>query len=461
MDDSRKNLDKALSLQKKVLGEQHPHTAITQFHLALIDIKQGKYELAQSKFEQVLKTQQQIYGEEHPDSVRTRLGLARTAAVLGNHEAALQQYDQARRHIKPYIGRTLSGLADQEQLRFMEHEDERALYEAICYGYQQREHQTSINHAAEWLINGKALTFSVLAERALLARDSKNPELVKLTSKLEQTRHQLNKLSLLQPTKNELTQYRDNLRQLSSEEQRLSREINSNKGVAGSGKFRWVQLSEIRKALPKESILLDITQVRPTILSPKLGQSNTSEARYIAFVIPPHDQGEVTLIDLGDVKQIDKLITAIRAQLQKPPQAETDSKEVFSPELIELGNLIQKPLSQVISTETKELIICPDGDTWTFPWSILPIDKEHFLLEQFSLRYLPHSRLVLNKPRQISNTTAPVIFSDPDFDLTADAVRQSIQAIFPNTIVNQNMTTRSASLKKLSSQSIAFAKHKD
>ena len=59
---------KALSIQQKVLGENHPETAVTYSSLAVLYEEQGRYQEAEDFCLKVISIREKILGENHPDT---------------------------------------------------------------------------------------------------------------------------------------------------------------------------------------------------------------------------------------------------------------------------------------------------------------------------------------------------------------------------------------------------------
>ena len=60
--------EEALAITRKVLGEQHPHTAGSLNNLALLYESQGQYEKAEPLYGQALAICINILGEQHPNT---------------------------------------------------------------------------------------------------------------------------------------------------------------------------------------------------------------------------------------------------------------------------------------------------------------------------------------------------------------------------------------------------------
>jgi tetratricopeptide (TPR) repeat protein len=73
--EARPLYERALTIREKVLGGEHPDTAITLNSLAAVLTEQGDYEEAQPLYEQALAIREKVLGKEHPDTEMLRENL--------------------------------------------------------------------------------------------------------------------------------------------------------------------------------------------------------------------------------------------------------------------------------------------------------------------------------------------------------------------------------------------------
>jgi CHAT domain-containing protein/tetratricopeptide (TPR) repeat protein len=442
----RRSLEEALRLYRKILGEKHPLVAVALTNLAWMNVAERDVKTAHKQLETALEIQTASLGAGHPDTLSTRQDIAMLDALNGKFYDAAQQLDTARRGIKQHIGRTLSGLSEQEQITYMRVNDDKSFQDSLSLGYAQRHDQKLVELSTSWLLNGKALTPSLLAERALMLRDAKTPELAKLGEDLSQVRRQLASLSMSSQETNEVEERRKSLDQLTAEEERLSRAISSKNGSGGSGKYRWLELADLRKKIPANSVLIDIMRLREVKFQADIDESRLISTRYIAWIIPPEAAGRIEIVDLGDVTQVEPLLRKVRDQLTTAAQpngplikqGEAEATKSLTTELAQVGELVWKPLAEKIPAGTTELIISPDGELWTLPWAALPITDNKLLIEDYAVRFVTNARSLFSGALAAKNPGKPLIFSDPDFDLAGEAVRAAILAVFPDLKLNNS-----------------------
>jgi len=88
-------IGRALDLDRKVQGEEHPDTATSVNNLAFLYARQGRYAEAEPLYEQGLAIRRKVLGEEHPDTVGSVNNLAGLYESQGRYAEAEPLYKQA------------------------------------------------------------------------------------------------------------------------------------------------------------------------------------------------------------------------------------------------------------------------------------------------------------------------------------------------------------------------------
>ncbi|HSZ29903.1 MAG TPA: FxSxx-COOH system tetratricopeptide repeat protein, partial [Pseudonocardiaceae bacterium] len=82
--------ERALSLRRSVLGEDHPDTLASANNLALNLSELGQHEQARLLDDDTLTRRRRVLGEDHPSTLVSANNLARNLHALGHHEQARQ-----------------------------------------------------------------------------------------------------------------------------------------------------------------------------------------------------------------------------------------------------------------------------------------------------------------------------------------------------------------------------------
>ncbi len=87
-------LEKALEIRRRLLGDDHPDTALSYSGLANNLRVKGKYAQAQPLFEKVLEMHRRLLGDDHPDTARSYNRVALIVSAQGNYAQAQPLYEK-------------------------------------------------------------------------------------------------------------------------------------------------------------------------------------------------------------------------------------------------------------------------------------------------------------------------------------------------------------------------------
>ena len=100
--EARTQLERALYLHRRALGEKNPNTLKTMSRLGCIAWRQGKQPEAEALLDQALAMQRRVLGSEHPDTLYSTNNLARVYELEGRYakaEALQSQTVEIRRRV--------------------------------------------------------------------------------------------------------------------------------------------------------------------------------------------------------------------------------------------------------------------------------------------------------------------------------------------------------------------------
>jgi tetratricopeptide (TPR) repeat protein len=93
--EAEEGYQKALAVCRKVLGEEHPYTSTSYNNLAFNQEAQGKYQEAEEGYQKALAIGRKVLGEEHPDTAITYNNLGNTLNARGKYQEAEESYQKA------------------------------------------------------------------------------------------------------------------------------------------------------------------------------------------------------------------------------------------------------------------------------------------------------------------------------------------------------------------------------
>jgi tetratricopeptide (TPR) repeat protein len=96
--------EQVLAICRKVLGEEHPDTAVSYDNLALNQHYQGQYAQAERGFRKALAIRRKFLGEEHPDTAQSYSNLASCRQYQGKYKEAEEGLRQALAICRKVLG---------------------------------------------------------------------------------------------------------------------------------------------------------------------------------------------------------------------------------------------------------------------------------------------------------------------------------------------------------------------
>src|SRR5262249_28496934 len=143
----------------------------------------------------------------------------------------------------------------------------------------------------------------------------------------------------------------------------------------GPGDQSWIELDQVRKALPVDSVLIELAGFQGFDFQAIKEQKRWQPPRYVAWVIPA--QGPVRIIDLGPAEEIDAGVRQVREALQDSPKTirlkgEADAETAVRGSLEAVARKVLHPLLPYVG-KSKRWILGPDSDLWLIPWAALPL----------------------------------------------------------------------------------------
>ncbi len=438
--DAENALNVALEIRRKH-READPYLLSNVLsNLAVLHHRQGKSREAVAATREALQITAESIGDNHPLTFVQWENLASLQMAANDLEGARDSMEHVRRAIRRHVARVLPGLSDREQLQYLTTRYRQQLHHALSMACLNPDHSALANASAGWLINGKAITQESMADREQLLKRSAAAEGGAEVQRLFEVRKQLAAVSMGAQAASAKQQ--DILQSLEAEEAALSRSISQS--LRRSEAFgQWVELETVREAIPAGAVLIDIARIEVYDFNnadPELTVEKFQPARYFAWIIPRSGTGNVRILDLGLASEIDALIGDVRSEISRAARAdgllqkqgEDAALRQLDPLLARVQARVWRPIAEQLPDAVESLIVSPDGELWLLPWAAIPVSEGRLLLEDYALRLVTSGRdLVSADSGAEVQATTPLLFADPDFDLSIDALRKAIQALFP------------------------------
>lgn len=357
------------------------HFIAAQFYHRVSDIEKARkhYFRALDGYRETLKGAS--WESEPPELiVKTKSALlAVLEAKAGNPAAAAGLFRETCEFMRRHALGALAGLPESQEsqvLMFLHTQHFMHLHAALSMTYLYPDNKSVVEQTAEWVINGKSLALDVSNVR--LGKPMRPPA--------------------------------------------------------------WVPLNQVRRALPKNTVLVEVMKVNPFDLA---GDGSVycwaTEPKYSAWLIPPVDEGDVRVFDLGFAKDIDNEVNALLLVLDKSEDAishdgaNLHERRTVWPILHRLSELVLRgnhSLGPAIVGKQR-WIVSGDSMLATLPWAALRWDDK-YLIETHHIEYVNTSRDLVS-PAEPNAAGPPLLIAFPDLDLSADAAVQKRTELVPDT----------------------------
>jgi CHAT domain-containing protein/tetratricopeptide (TPR) repeat protein len=410
---------RSLKIKEARLGKYHPSVATTLNNLGALHAARGELARAEPLLRRGLEIEETQLGPDHPLVIGLRTNLALLEASRKRWGEASAWFDRARRSVHRHIRGVLPALSEPEQLAFFRARHLLSFHAALSLGLARRDDPAVTVRSAGWVVNGKAVTQEALAERALLARDSADPGLRAIARDLLGCRNQLAALTFASPRPGQEAVRQRRLERLAARERVLAKQLTQAAGHSARAE-PWVELDEVRRAIPADAVLIEIARVVPFRFGSKGREVQWQQPRYVAWVIPPAGKGAVQMTDLGEAEVIDAMVRAVRQTLQQAPAAirregEANCEQELHTHLETLAQRVLRPLAGPLG-RARRWLVSPDGLLWLVPWEALPLPDGSYAIERHPISYLVSGRDLVGRPVKV-RTAPPLVLADPDYDL--------------------------------------------
>ena len=389
----------ALRIRQKILGREHPDTASSLNNLAELYQTIGEYAKAEPLYQEGLQIRQKVLGPQHRETADSLVNLAWLEFDLGRIDEATALARQASAAELTILSGILSFTSEQQRLAYLDIFDPYSLF-PILKG-------TETDLAAA-VLRYKGVVLDSIVEDRLLAEASQASEDQKLVEQLNLDKSQLGQL-LLQPAQKLTAEINQRIEALEREVEKIESQLAQH--VAGLGHARHalsVNLEQVQSTIPNDSALIEYLRYWHYFGKGKW------EWRYGAVLL--FSQGAPLWISLGQANEIEHLVRRYATLVRGSPQ-----EEELSANLQDLYEALWASIGQALPSQTKRIIISPDGQLNFISFATLQTKDKQFLAQTYDVQYVASGRDLL---RELKPSTAKevVLFANPDFDLGSTAM---------------------------------------
>ena len=237
------------------------------------------------------------------------------------------------------------------------------------------ENQSAGELAALILLQRKGRVLDSISDSMKALRRRSNAEDLKLIDELQKATEKLAKFALRKPPEMSAEEYQKQLAILGDQKEKLEADI-SRKSAEFRIQNQTVTLKAVQAEIPENAALIEFAVYRPFFPKAEISLESYGEPRYVAYIL--RKQGEVKWKDLGKVKEINEKIDLFRQAVRDPKRKDVE----------QLARAVDEKVISPIRTllgDAKQLFISPDGDLNLIPFEALVDEKNHYLIENYSL----------------------------------------------------------------------------
>jgi tetratricopeptide (TPR) repeat protein len=389
----------ALQIFQKLLGPEHPHTAVSLGSMATLYWAMGEYAKAEPLYREALQIQQKVLGSENSD----------TAVTLGN--LACLEFDLGRIDEATALARQWSAaeLTVSSKILSFTSEEQRLAYFDIFQPYSLLGFLKGTEaDLAEAIIRYKGLVLDSIVEDRLLAEASQGSEGQKLVQQLDLDKRQVGQL-LLRPAQNLSAETNQRIEALEGEVEKIESQLAQHPADLGQARRALgVHLEQVKSTIPNDGALIEYLHYW------HYSGKGKFEWRYGAIVL--FSKGAPLWIPLGKGNEIEHLVRRYGNLVRGSPE-----EDELSGNLQGLYDALWAPIGQALPSQTKRIIISPDGELNFISFATLLNKDKQFLAERYSVQYVASGRDLL---RELKHSTAKdvVLFANPDFGLASTPI---------------------------------------
>ncbi len=382
---------RSLLVLEKVLDPGHPDTATTRNNLGGLYLFQGRYEEAEPLVSHTVAIFEKTLGPEHPTTTTSLQNLALLFLYRADFQAS-QSLHERLNHVQANWLRRELPLQPRELRSSLLAAQPDASDTTFALLHQ---HPASAPLALELRLNRQGLLAEIEQRQRLLAASS--PQTIALSQHIAGIDRLLSSTSVPSQRRSALQQERQSL------EADLYR-------LLPALRIEPVAISQVAKALPPGSALLEIQRYRP--LNPlrnarRKPADQWAEPHYVALLLFPDQR--IRSIPLGPAAPLD-------AAIEQALKVSAEYKESPRPHWLKVANLLFRPLLPYLNG-VRELFLSPDGSIHTVPFAALPSpsNNEQFLSESLRLRVLTTGRDLVRLQQPAAASTPAVVLANPDY----------------------------------------------
>lgn len=169
-----------------------------------------------------------------------------------------------------------------------------------------------------------------------------------------------------------------------------------------------VSVEAVRQNLPADAALVEFVRWNPPEAS-----DTRQPSRYAVYTLT--GAGRIGWADLGEARSLERLTEALRRFLRDPNVPIAEVHELAR----SLDERLMRPVRALLGSNTRHLVISPDGPLHLLPFAALVAEDRRYLFERYTLTHLNSGRDLVRLAEVAPPQSGPLVIASPDFDHAA------------------------------------------
>lgn len=369
---------KSLAATRRLYGDAHPSNAGTLLNLAVLYLHAPQEQWAEGErlHQEAIDIFESSLGETHPQTLQARASLAALYFGRGDYQVAEPLFSETLTRLRDLADANAITQSERQQLATTKML-RRQLDAYLSLAIQTQAHASrAFQHVVVW--KGATLVRQRAARR-LASRGTAAP----LVEELRQAASRLAALSRGYPSQDDLHPWRQQVRRLTVQKERLEAELQRQAAAVSAAPQSGV-LDQLRGLLTKEHALVDFLRYQRFVPDSEHPSNNYIVDSLVAFVV--RGDHETQLVNLGATAPIAADIDAWRASLGESADSQAAGRR--------LRRALWEPLLEHIA-DAPTVIVSPDGVLGRLPLAALPgKNPGAYLIEDHRLVLAPVPQLI-------------------------------------------------------------------
>ncbi len=410
--------NKALLIKSSKLPAGHPLLASSYDNLGIVYYYMSEYK----KSEEMLLISQDIYnktyGDFHPYSTSNLTNIAKLYAAMGKYPEAFDTFSRVFDSRQKFIREVFAYAGEANKLKYLH---KYPLIDNALLSLAVKLNSADMNELAfRMILEGKAAVIDAICAEKQIVFSQPTPE---AENQFEIWRDACTRLSTVALSGIDYLRtdiYKHKVDSLFAVKDSMELLLSKNYAefgdkTAGDN----VDLDDLASALLENEALWEFVKYDYYDFDkPGSDTDRTGEPKYLAVVYDNREK--LRVVDLGSSDIIDGAVEKIRQNIYDADQyifsfGEQAAEKMFLEGANELYGILINPLIS-IAPEFSTIIISPDGELNLIPFEILAADDDHYLIENYDLKYVSSGRDILTFGDFQNNITDILILADPKYD---------------------------------------------